>query len=35
MKNIIYLHFDYDEDYKKRFLTIWSNNKINILDEFK
>ena len=35
IKNIIYLHFDYDEDYKKRFLTISSNNKINFLDEFK
>ena len=35
MKNIIYLHFDYDEDYKNRFLTISSNNKINFLDEFK
>tara|TARA_Y100000741_G_scaffold347898_1_gene315626 strand:- start:221 stop:703 length:483 start_codon:yes stop_codon:yes gene_type:complete len=35
MKNIIYLHFNYDEDYKNRFLTISSNNKINFLDEFK
>ena len=35
MKNIIYLNFDYDEDYKNRFLTISSNNKINFLDEFK
>ena len=35
IKNIIYLNFDYDEDYKKRYLTISSNKKINYLDEFK
>ena len=35
IKNIIYLHFEYDEDYKNRYLTISSNNKINFLDEFK
>ena len=35
MKNIIYLHFEYDEDFKNRFLTISTNNKINFLDEFK
>jgi len=33
--NIIYLTFEYDEEYKKRFLTISSNNKISFLDEFK
>ena len=35
IKNIIYLHFEYDEDYKNRYLTISSNNKINFLDKFK
>ena len=35
IKNIVYLHFEYDEDYKNRYLTISSNNKINFLDEFK
>ena len=35
MKNIIYLNFDYDEDYNNRYLTISSNIKINYLDEFK
>ena len=35
IKNIINLHFEYDEDYNKRFLTISSNSKISFLDEFK
>ena len=35
IKNIVYLNFDYDEDYKSRYLTILSNIKINYLDEFK
>ena len=35
IKNIIYLNFEYDEDYKNRYLTISSNKKINFLDEFK
>tara|TARA_B100001769_G_C21903493_1_gene487760 strand:- start:323 stop:805 length:483 start_codon:yes stop_codon:yes gene_type:complete len=35
IKNIVYLYFEYDEDYKNRYLTISSNNKINFLDEFK
>ena len=35
IKNIIYLNFEYDEDYKNRYLTISSNNKINYIDEFK
>ena len=33
--NIIDLTFEYDEEYKKRFLTISSSNKISFLDEFK
>tara|TARA_B100001175_G_C19495372_1_gene634956 strand:- start:1710 stop:2192 length:483 start_codon:yes stop_codon:yes gene_type:complete len=33
--NIIELHFEYNEDYNKRFLTISSNSKISFLDEFK
>ena len=33
--NIIDLIFEYDEEYKKRFLTISSNNKISFIDEFK
>jgi len=33
--NIIDLTFEYDEDYKKRFLTISTNSKISFLDEFK
>ena len=28
IKNIVYLYFEYDEDYKNRYLTISSNNKI-------
>ena len=35
MKNIIYLNFEYDEDFKNRYLFVSSNNKINFLDEFK
>ena len=33
--NILYLNFEYDDEYSKRFLTIASNNKVNFLDEFK
>jgi len=33
--NIIYLNFEYDEEYNKRFLTISSNDKISFLDEFE
>jgi len=33
--NVIDLTFEYDEEYKKRFLTISSNNKFSFLDEFK
>jgi len=33
--NIIDLTFEYDEEYKKRFLTISSSNKISFIDEFK
>ena len=33
--NIIDLTFEYDEEYKKRFLTISSSNKISFVDEFK
>jgi len=33
--NILYLNFEYDEGYNKRFLTISSNNKISFLDELK
>ena len=33
--NIIDLIFEYDEEYKKRFLTISSNNKFSFIDEFK
>ena len=35
LKNIINLYFEYDKNYKNRYLTISSNNKINFLDEFK
>ena len=35
IKNIIYLNFEYDEDYKSRYITILSDNKIDFLDEFK
>ena len=35
IKNIIYLNFEYDEDYKSRYITISSDNKIDFLDEFK
>ena len=35
IKNIIYLNFEYEEDYKKRYITILSDNKIDFLDEFK
>ena len=35
IKNIIYLNFEYDEDYKSRYITILSENKIDFLDEFK
>ncbi len=33
--NIIDLTFEYDEEYKKRFLTISSSNKVSFIDEFK
>ena len=33
IKNIINLHFEYDEDYNNRFLNISSDNKIIFLDE--
>ncbi len=33
--NIIDLTFEYDDEYKKRFLTISSSNKISFIDEFK
>ena len=33
--NIIDLSFEYDDEFKKRFLNISSNNKVNFLDEFK
>ena len=33
--NLIDLTFEYDEEYKKRFLTISSSNKINFIDEIK
>ena len=33
IKNIINLHFEYDEDYNNRFLNIFSDNKIIFLDE--
>jgi hypothetical protein len=33
IKNIINLHFDYDEDYNNRFLNVSSDNKIIFLDE--
>ena len=35
IKNIIYLNFEYEEDYKNRYITILSDNKIDFLDEFK
>ena len=35
IKNIIFLNFNYDQDYNNRYLTVSSNNKINYLDEFK
>ncbi len=34
-KNKIDLNFEYDDEYKKRFLTISTNNKVSFLDEFK
>jgi len=33
--NMIYLNFEYDDEYNKRFLTISSNNRVSFLDEFK
>ena len=33
--NILDLYFEYDDEYKKRFLTISSNKKVIFLDEFK
>ena len=33
--NIIDLTFEYEDEYKKRFLTISSSNKISFIDEFK
>ena len=33
--NIIDLSFEYDDEFKKRFLSISSSNKVNFLDEFK
>ena len=33
--NVIDLIFEYDEEYKRRFLTISSSNKISFIDEFK
>jgi len=33
--NIIDLNFEYDDEFKKRFLNISSNNKVNFIDEFK
>ena len=33
IKNIINLHFEYDEDYNNRFLNVSSDNKIIFLDE--
>ena len=33
--NIIDLSFEYDDEFKKRFLNISSNNKVNFLDEFQ
>ncbi len=35
INNILDLHFEYDEDYNKRFLTISTNGKISFLDELK
>ena len=35
IKNLIYLNFEYDEDYKNRYITILSDKKIDFLDEFK
>ena len=35
IKNIINLNFEYDEDYKSRYLTILSDDKIDFLDEIK
>ena len=35
INNIIDLSFEYDDEFKKRFLNISSNNKVNFLDEFK
>ena len=35
IKNIIYLNFEYDENYKSRYITILSDDKIDFLDEFK
>lgn len=35
IKNIIYLHFEYDENYNNRFFKASSNNKIIFLDEIK
>ena len=33
--NIIDLSFEYDDEFKKRFLNISSSNNVNFLDEFK
>ena len=33
--NIIDLSFEYEDEFKKRFLNISSNNKVSFLDEFK
>ncbi len=33
--NVIDLIFEYDEEYKKRFLTISPSNRISFIDEFK
>ena len=35
IKNKIELFFEYDEDYKKRFITVSSTNNISFLNEFK
>jgi tRNA threonylcarbamoyl adenosine modification protein YjeE len=35
IKKKIVLHFEYDENYNNRFLTISSSEKIRFLDEFK
>ena len=33
--NILDLNFEYDDEYKKRFLNISSKKKVSFLDEFK